>query len=80
MKFTIYDWCYQCEKELSTLGIEHDDLIDGNIFEYAEKIFNLGLNVMVYQRPKEIVSKIKIESEIANIPILYVDNRRFQQR
>ena len=75
MKFAIYDWCYQCGDKLLTLDIKHGDIIDGNIFECAEKIFNIGLNVMVYQRPKEIRV-----SEISAMPIIYVDNRRFQQR
>lgn len=74
MKFQIYNWA--CEPsvydKLGEMGYEFDgrDLVmEGDIHEEAKKIFEAGLNVMLWNRPHD-----------GEMPVLFVDTRRFQQR
>jgi hypothetical protein len=68
MQFVIYDWSNKCKKELSTLKIQHNEIIDGDIFEWTKKFFDLGINVMLYH------PRVKGEN-----PILFIDTKRFGQ-
>jgi hypothetical protein len=69
--YTVYDWCGQCSKEIEQVGLSTHAEFEGDPFEMAKKLYELNVNTMIY--------KVK-QGEDKGKSILYVDNRRFQQR
>ena len=69
-KVKIVDWCFQCEKQLTALGLSNRKEIEFNTPEefqaLIQKIFNSGLNVMLAHGSEYV--------------ILAVDTKKFQQR
>ena len=66
MKFTVYSYCGPLDG-LAKAGYDHDTEYDEDIHEAAKKIFEEGLNVMLWRHSEGRV-------------ILAVDTKRFQQR
>lgn len=73
-EFTIYNWSSEnrCKEVLKELDLELPEneiqvTVIGDIWETVRRIFESGLNVMVYHSKNEST-------------ILFVDTRRFQQR
>lgn len=74
MKVTIFDFAYEAGKRLKELGYNHKQILEINdeaeLFDLARKLFDAGLNVMLYH------DKCPTYSDVT----LYVDTRRFCQR
>ena len=72
MIFEIYNWAFETKvyEELEEIGIEIPDgpsvIYDGDIWETARVIYDLGLNVKIIHSDK--------------MPILFVDTKSFGQR
>ena len=67
MKTSIYCWAGSGKEILKQNGYEDRQEIDSeSVFVVAQKLFEAGLNVMVYHSEKSVV--------------LYVDTVRFSQR
>ena len=66
--FVVYDWAHEGEEGIRKAGFAHNELYNGDPFRAARKLFDAGLNVMVYH--------------VADSPaiILFVDTKKFQQR
>ncbi len=74
MKFKIYNWAFEkaAKEKLAELGYimerSHDCIVEDDIHEVSKKIYESGLNVMLFHNPNEV------------FPILFVDTKRFSQR
>jgi len=71
MKVFIYDWG-SCEHFLKKAGFKNNQEIPYNeLFQTVEKLFNVGLNVMIYRSKADTTAKTIY---------IFVDTWRFQQR
>ena len=66
-------------KAMKSAGFEHGQKIEGDPFEVAKKLFEAGLNVMVYHcdHDKGRSSRF-LDREVD--AIVFVDTKRFSQR
>jgi hypothetical protein len=75
MKFVIYDWAGGCREKIKKAGYDLKDHcpdveMSGDIFETAKKIYDTGLNVMLWHG----------RNEVGTMPVLFVDTGKFGQR
>jgi hypothetical protein len=77
IKYSVYDWCHECTKQLEALELEHGKEYIGDPFRMAEALFDLGINVMIYRVPIGIG---KCKNPNGGQVTLFVDTKRFHQR
>lgn len=63
-KFQIFNYHLPDMKQQT--GYDHKEIVNRNIFEVSQELFEKGINVMLYNSTE--------------IPILFVDNGKFRQR
>lgn len=75
MKICIYNWAFEREAydKLIEIGYaiparEYSIVIDGDMFEIAKKMYEAGLNVMLYH------------NKGGEFPVIFVDTKKFGQR
>lgn len=66
----VVDWCCEGRALLQTAGYEHNKVVEGDPFEIAKKLFEVGLNVLVMRTTQNAVAQY----------VVGVDTRRFQTR
>jgi hypothetical protein len=55
MRILIYDWAFDAKMALARAGYEHNEIVEGDPFQVAKALYEVGLNVMIKhkQSPSE---------------------------
>ena len=67
----LYDQSAKCTDKLKPLHLIHNQVVEGDPGKLAMRIFETGLNVMLYRVPEDVT---------VYDMLMFVDTKRFQQR